>query len=42
MIKPYAERLDTGTISRGIALLFLYAGVSIYLISPSVNRQRTP
>lgn len=37
MIKPLAERLDTPTIFKGIALLFLYAGVSIYLISPGVQ-----
>ena len=34
-----AERLDTPTISKGIALLFVYAGVSIYLISPGVQKR---
>ena len=38
IIKPYAERLDASTISKGIGLLFLYAGISIYLISPSVQK----
>jgi hypothetical protein len=32
------ERLDTNKISLGITLLFLYAVVSIYLLSPQVNR----
>jgi len=39
MIKPLAERLDTDTMGKGIALLVLYAGVSIYLISPGVQRR---
>ncbi len=38
IIKPYAERLDTDPIFKGIALLFVYAGVSIYLISPGVQQ----
>ena len=33
-----AERLDTATITNGITLLFLYAVVSIYLLSPQVRK----
>jgi hypothetical protein len=37
-IRPIAERLDTNSLSLGIALLFLYAVVSIYLLSPQVRK----
>lgn len=38
MIRPIHERLDQNSITTGITLLFLYAAVSIYLLSPQVNR----
>ncbi len=38
-IKPLAERLDTGPVFRGLGILVLYAGVSVYLMSPQVHRQ---
>jgi hypothetical protein len=37
-IRPVAERLDTNSISVGITVLFLYALVCVYLLSPQVNR----
>jgi hypothetical protein len=37
-IKPMEERLDTRRILVGIALIVLYAVVSLYLISPPVKR----
>jgi hypothetical protein len=38
IIKPLAERLDTGTVFKGLGLLGLYAVVSVYLMSPQVRR----
>lgn len=37
-IQPIVERLDTQRISLGVVALVLYAGVSIYLMSPAVRR----
>jgi hypothetical protein len=37
-IRPVAERLDTNSISIGITVLCLYAVLSVYLLSPQVNR----
>lgn len=38
-IKPLAERIDQQRITSGIAVLLAYAVISIYLLSPSVQRQ---
>jgi len=38
VIEPITERLDTQTLSVGIAILLLYAAVSAYLASPAVRR----
>ncbi|MGE3820343.1 MAG: hypothetical protein AB7I30_13095, partial [Isosphaeraceae bacterium] len=37
-IKPLAERIDRQRISAGIAVLIGYAVISVYLLSPSVQR----
>jgi phage FluMu protein Com len=37
-IKPLAERLDQQRITMGVVLIFLYAGMSIYLNSPPVKK----
>jgi hypothetical protein len=39
VIQPITERLNTDRITTGILLLVAYALVSVYLISPSANRQ---
>ena len=38
VIRPMAERLDTQRITTGFVLLVLYAAISVYLLSPQVNR----
>jgi len=37
-IRPVIERLDTQKIGTGFILLVIYAAVSVYLLSPQVNR----
>jgi len=37
-IKPLAERLDQQRITAGVVVIFLYAGLSIYLNSPPVKK----
>jgi hypothetical protein len=37
-LRPMAERLDTDRMTMGLTLLFLYASVSIYLLSPHVHK----
>jgi hypothetical protein len=37
-IEPITERLDSQRLSMGIAILLLYAAVSVYLVSPGVRR----
>jgi hypothetical protein len=37
-IKPFEERIDSQKITLGIALILVYAIVSLYLISPPVKR----
>jgi hypothetical protein len=37
-VKPIVERLDIDRLKLGIALLAVYGGLSIYLLSPQVNR----
>jgi hypothetical protein len=41
VIRPYTERLDLTSISWGIALLLIYAMVSVYISTPSVRRHMT-
>ncbi len=36
--KPLEDRIDTRRITTGITVLILYAGLSIYLMSPAVKR----
>ena len=37
-IKPIAERIDQQKITGGLTVIFLYALLSIYLMSPPVKR----
>jgi hypothetical protein len=37
-IKPFDERLDTGSLSWGFTFLVVYAALSIYLMSPAVRK----
>jgi phage FluMu protein Com len=37
-IKPFEERINTQKIEVGIVVMVLYAGLSLYLMSPSVKR----
>ncbi len=37
-IKPIAERIDQQKITLGLTVIFLYALLSIYLMSPPVKR----
>jgi hypothetical protein len=37
-IRPYAERLDTQSITWGIVLMVLCSGIAIYLVTPSAQR----
>jgi hypothetical protein len=37
-IKPLAERLDQQRLTIGVVVIFLYAGLSIYLNSPPVKK----
>jgi hypothetical protein len=42
VIKPLEERIDTARIALGVVLIFVYALLSMYLISPSVHRYIHP
>jgi len=37
-IKPFDERLDTRSLSLGVTLVVIYAGLSVYLMSPAVTK----
>jgi hypothetical protein len=37
-IKPFEERLDTGSLTMGVTFLVIYAVLSIYLMSPAVKK----
>ena len=37
-IPSVVDRLDTQTLTTGILLIFIYAGVAVYLLSPQVRR----
>jgi len=37
-ITPFEERMDTRKITLGVGLIILYAGLSLYLMSPPVKR----
>ena len=41
-IKPIAERIDQQKITLGLTVIFLYALLSIYLMSPPVKRYFAP
>ena len=38
IIPSVVDRLDTQKLSLGIGLIFAYAGVSVYLLSPQARR----
>jgi hypothetical protein len=37
-IPSVVERLDTQSLTLGIVLIFVYAAVAVYLLSPQVRR----